>query len=126
MHTTMVMPTLAIDSMSASPDVKVINATDVKVKDDPDIEANNSTLVAQMPSEPPTYDLSPVEQQDIMHDFFHYISQGTFGIPCGGKIYRPSPGMDPVAWPREKSASPWHSLLVRISRRNPRIALQSC
>ncbi len=104
MCTTTVVPTPAIDFMSASPDVKVINALDVKITDNPEIKAAEHPLVEQSLSEPPTYNPSPVEQEDTLHDFFHYVNRGTFGIPCGGKIYCPLLGMDLVAWPQEKSA----------------------
>jgi len=102
--TTMVTPPPMIDFMSASPDVKVIDTLDVDVTDNPYIEAVNGPLIKQTPPEPPTYDFAPVKQQDTLHDFFHYINQGTFGIPYGGKIYHPLLGVDPVAWPQEKSA----------------------
>jgi len=39
-----------------------------------------------------------------LHDFLLKIDQGTFGIPCGGKVCHSSPGMDHVSWPLEKSA----------------------
>jgi len=94
-HTIMVMTTHKINFMSASPNVKVT--------DDLKIEAVNSPLTDQTPPESPTYKVAPVKQQDTLHNFSHYVNQGTFGIPCGGKIYRPSPGMDPVVWPQEKS-----------------------
>jgi len=102
--TTTVLPTPMIDFTSISPDVKVIDTLDVMITDDPDIKANDSTLVEQLLSEPPTYDPPPVKQQDVLYDFYRYIDQGTFGIPCRGKIYCPLPGMRPVAWPQEKSA----------------------
>ncbi len=100
-----VTPTPTIDYSSASPDVKVIDTSDIKATDVPEIKAVNSPLVDQtVPKSPTYYEVAPVKQQDTLHDFFHYIDQGTFGIPCRGKIYCPLPGMDPVAWPREKSA----------------------
>jgi len=98
-HTATVMPTPMIDFTSADPDVKVTDALDVNITDNLDIKAVDSTLITQTPLEPPTYDLPPVEQQGFLHDFYHYINQGTFGIPCGGKIYHPSLGMNLVAWP---------------------------
>ncbi len=104
MHTTMVLSTPAIDFTSASLDVKVIDALDVNINDNMDIKAVEHPLVEQPLSEPPTYDPPPVEQQDVLHNFYHFLKHGTFVIPCGGKIYRPLPHMDPVAWPREKSA----------------------
>ena len=105
--TTMVMATPAINFVCADPkvnvidaaDVKIVNALDFNVTDNLDIKAVNSPLIKQPLLEPPTYDFAPVEQQDTLHDFFHYVSQGTFGIPGGGKIYCPLPGIDPVAWP---------------------------
>ncbi len=100
---TTVTTTTVTNFTSASQHVKVIDALDVSINDNPDINTVDSTLTAQTPLETPTYNLPPVEQQDILHNFFHYIDQGTFGIPCGGKIYCPLPGMDPVAWPQEKS-----------------------
>jgi len=94
-----VMPTPMIAYMSASPDVKVIDNPEVKAVDAPEIKAVNSTLIAQTPLEPPTYNLPPVKQQDVLYDFFHYIDRGTFGIPCGGKTYCLLPGMGAVAQP---------------------------
>jgi len=44
----------------------------------------------------------PVKQQEILHDFPFF--KGRFGIPCGGKVCHPSPGMNHVSWPMEKSA----------------------
>ncbi len=96
--TMMVTPTPMINLLSASTDVKVINAPDIKVTNNPEIKAVNSSLINQTPPESPTYEVAPVKQQDTLHNFFHYINQGTFGIPYGGKIYCSSPGMDPVAW----------------------------
>jgi len=104
MHTTMVLSTPAIDFTSASPDVEVIDALDVNVSDDLEIKAIEHPHVKQPLSEPSTHDPPSVEQQDVLYDFYRYIDQGTFGIPCRGKIYCPSPGMHPVAWPQEKSA----------------------
>ncbi len=98
-HTIMVTTTPTINSSSASSDVKVIDALDVNITDNPYIKAVNGPLVEQIPPKSPTYDFAPVKQQDTLHDFFHYVNQGTFSIPCGGKVYCPSPGMDPVAWP---------------------------
>jgi len=98
--TTTVTPPPMIDFTNASPDVKVINALDVNITNDPEIEAVNSPLINQtLPKSPTYYEVAPVEQQDTLHNFFHYIDQGTFGIPCGGMIYRPSSSMDLVAWP---------------------------
>jgi len=99
MCTTMVLPTPVIDFTSASPDVKVIDALDVKITDDLEIKAVKHSLVEQPLSEPPTYNPPPVKQQDVLSDFYRYVDQGTFGIPCGGKIYCPLLGMDLVAWP---------------------------
>ncbi len=101
--TTVTLPP-TISSSSASSDVKVINDLDVDITNDLYIGAVDSPPIEQTPSEPPTYNLAPVEQQDTLHDFSRYVNQGTFSIPCRGKIYCPLPGMDPVAWPREKSA----------------------
>jgi len=88
-----------IDFTSARLDVKAIDALDTNITDDPEIKAINSPFAKQPLSEPPTYNFPPVEQQGFLHDFYHYIDQGTFGIPCRGKIYCPSLGMDLVAWP---------------------------
>jgi len=46
----------------------------------------------------------PVKQQDILHDFLFKINQGTFGIPCGGRVSQSSPGMNHVSLPMEKFA----------------------
>ncbi len=88
-----------IDFTSASLDVKVIDDLDVNINDNLDIKAVEHPLIKQTLSEPPTYDPPSIKQQDILYDFYRYINQGTFGIPCRGKIYRPSPGIDLVAWP---------------------------
>ena len=92
--TAMVMPIPIINFLHANLKVKVI-----KVTDDPEIKAVDCPLVEQTLPESPTYEVVPVEQQDTLHDFFHYVNQGTFSIPCRDKIYCPLPGMDPVAWP---------------------------
>ncbi len=89
MNATTVMTTPVIDFMSASPDVKVINALDVKVTNKPNIKAVDSPLIDQTPPESPTYEVAPVKQQGTLYDFSFYIDQGTFGIPCRGKIYHP-------------------------------------
>ncbi len=101
--TTTVMSIPMIDFSCANLKVKVINAPDIKVTNDLYIKDVNSPLVKQTPPKVPTYKVAPVKQQDTLHNFFCYVDQGTFGIPCKGKIYCPLPGMDPVAWPHEKS-----------------------
>ncbi len=92
----MVTSTSMINYLNASPDIKVI--------DGPEIEAVNNSLVEQTPPKSPTYEAAPVKQQDTLHNFLCYVDQGTFGIPCKGKIFHSSPYMDSVAWPQEKSA----------------------
>ncbi len=59
---TTVLPTPMIDFTSARQDVKVNN--------DPDIKADDSPFIEQPLWEPPTYDPPPVEQQDILYDFY--------------------------------------------------------
>jgi len=100
---TMVMPIPMIGFVSASPDVEATDNPEVKAVEAPEIKAVDSPLVNQSPLKSPTNHPVPVKQQDTLHDFFHYANQGTFDIPCGGKIYHPLPSMDPVAWPQEKS-----------------------
>jgi len=80
----MVNPASIIDFSSASPNI-------------------DCPLVKQTLPDSPAYHAVPEKQQAVLHDFLLEIDQGTFGIPCGGKIYHSSPGMDPVAWPLEKS-----------------------
>jgi len=66
--------------------------------------SSTSDIHKQAVSKSHVYHIMPEEQQAVLHDFLHCIDQGTFGIPCEAKIYRSSSGMDPVAWPLEKSA----------------------
>ena len=84
---TVVAPTPMIDFSSASPDVKTVD----------------SPLV-QTPPKPPAYYAVPEKQQADFHDLLLLIDQGSFGIPCEGKIYCLSPGMNPVVWFLKKSA----------------------
>ncbi len=65
-------------------------------------DAIPSTYKQALPKSP-VYHVVPVKLQADLDDFLLQIYQGTFGIPCGGKIYCSSPGMDPVAWSLEKS-----------------------
>jgi len=79
--------------------------------------------------ESPAYHAVPEKQQAILHDFLLQIDQGSFGIPCGGKIYHSSPGMNPVAWSLKKSAllpRTLAQLACQDSRRCPLIAIQLC
>ncbi len=48
----------------------------------------------------------PVMQQEILHDFLLKINQGSFGIPCGGKVCHSSACMNHVSWPLESSVLP--------------------
>jgi len=79
------LPPPMINFMSANPDIKVTN--------DPYIEAVDSPHIKQTPPKSPAYDFAPVEQQDTLHNFLHYVDQGTFSIPCEGKIFAL-----PLAW----------------------------
>jgi len=44
-----------------------------------------------------------VKQQEILHDFLFRINQGTFGVPCGGRVCHIPIGMNHVSWSMEKS-----------------------
>jgi len=95
----------------------------------PEIEDVDSPLVEQTPPKSPAYHVVPVKQHDTLHNFLQYINQGTFGIPCEGKVYCSSLALTLLLGLERRLLAcqgPWHSLLIRISRRNLQIALQLC
>jgi len=85
---TVVTPAPMINFSSASPDVKAVD----------------SPLVKQTPPKSPAYHAAPEKQQADLYDLLLQIDQGSFGTPCGSKIYCFSPGLNPVVWFLEKSA----------------------
>jgi len=74
-RSTTVTPIPTIGYVCASPDVKATDNPEVKAVNAPEIKAVDSPLINQSPLESPTNHPIPVEQQDTLHNFFHYANQ---------------------------------------------------
>jgi len=117
-----------INFLSASTEIEDVDSLLVK-QTPPKSPPYHVALVEQTPPESSPYHVAPVKWQVILHNFICYVDQGTFGIPCGGKIYCSSPGMDPVAWPQEKLAHLLRTLAHLAHqdfKKEPLIAIQVC